>query len=1192
MDAGAGKCPICGAERPVDTPEGPCPRCATRGTRIDETAELEAPTSLITPGSGDVAEPWRPDVDAFSTADGPSTDPSDLTSDWAADAEETTLPADDDSAAHSLSMGATIRYFGDYEILREIARGGMGVVFQARQVSLNRVVALKMIRAGELADDSDVKRFHVEAEAAARLDHPGIVPIFEVGQHEGQHYFSMGFVEGQSLGHRLAEGPLPGREAALVMLRVSEAMEYAHRRGVVHRDLKPANILLDRDNTPRVTDFGLAKQLASDSGLTGSGQVMGTPSYMPPEQASGRRDAVGPAADVYAMGATLYALVTGRPPFQAATPIETIRQMLHDEPVPPRRLNPALDRDIETICLKCLEKEPERRYATAAALADDLRRFLGGEPILARPVGPIERGAKWVKRNRVVTAAAAAVVLALAAGTTVSYLKYLDAEEQRGIAEVKRQDADTQKGIALARENEARQEADKARKARDFLIGILQLPGTGNRGGNRTAREILADAETSIPIRFAGQPELRAELETTIAEVKRGIGRTTPQAMILEVGGAVRLQSAAGADRAAVSQGLVNLDDRLTVPPDAGVQLVFLSDFHKERIRPGRSAAVDWTGCEPPDAILERDDSPLMTFVGLPKGSFPMGWDGRTPGVRTEIREDFEIAVHDVTQGQWRAVMGNNPSWFRRDGGGSVFIGDISDEELKLFPVESVTWDDAQEFVRKLNDRERGKGWLYRLPTEAEWEYACRAGATSEDDCSYQFYFDRPAFEMSTAQANFDGERPSIVETGRSPVPPGQGLSIRFGAAQQEGQSPHSRELKGKSLHRPTRVGAYPPNRLGLRDMQGNVWQWCADLFSGSSRRPAMARGGSWKNLGAECRAAYRFGGPPHEGLTPFKAENVGFRLVRVRAASGPALAPALALAGEAPREVDKRPSPGNSTTMFIPSERGPVRLTYSRAGAPAARNSAPARVQGIDVTVGRLETWKESDPYNQPVGGPRVFLTLSGPGLAGAKGIRTVIGDVRDDGGALLRRWAGRLAGYVPGMQADDRDDGGKFRPLRRPTLGGGAGEQVLDFYTPATARSIRMLAGRVELVIPSKDPASTITASFADDAGRPLSNVALKAAGVEILLQRPGPAGTNQLSYSIKDPGSRIVAVEFLDDRGRRLEPGGHFSAGMGDAQTVGFSFNSPISAAPVAKFHVITEKSVVAVPFEFRDVLLPQQ
>ena len=256
-----------------------------------------------------------------------------------------------------------------------------------------------MILAGQLADETDVRRFYTEAEAAANLDHPGIVPIYEVGQHEGQHYFSMGFVEGQSLAQRLADGPLPAREAAELIAGSAEAIEYAHQRGVIHRDLKPANILLDASGNPRVTDFGLAKKVEGDSGLTGSGQIMGTPSYMPPEQAGGKRGEVGPAADVYALGATLYALVTGRPPFQAATAMDTVLQVVSDEPVPPRRLNASIPRDLETICLKCLEKEPARRYASAAALAEDLRRYLAGEPILARRGSAPERAWRWCHRN-------------------------------------------------------------------------------------------------------------------------------------------------------------------------------------------------------------------------------------------------------------------------------------------------------------------------------------------------------------------------------------------------------------------------------------------------------------------------------------------------------------------------------------------------------------------------------------------------------------------------------------------------------------------------------------------------------------------------------------------------------------------------------------------------------------------------
>ncbi|MFI5459079.1 MAG: protein kinase [Isosphaerales bacterium] len=348
-----------------------------------------------------------------------------------------------------------IRYFGDYELVHEIARGGMGVVYRARQLSLNRPVALKMILAGQLASDTEVRRFYTEAEAAANLDHPGIVPIYEVGQHEGQHFFSMGFVEGQSLSQRLADGPLPAREAAELIRRVSEAIEYAHQHGVIHRDLKPANILLDRNGNPRVTDFGLAKKVQGDSGLTGSGQIMGTPSYMPPEQAGGPRGEVGPPADVYALGATLYALVTGRPPFQAATAMDTVIQVVSDEPVPPRRLNASISRDLETICLKCLEKGQSRRYASASDLAADLGRYLAGEPIMARPVTRVERAVKWARRRPVIAALLGLVALVTALGLGGVLWQWRQAVQARGVAERESGRAKSQTELAEERLEDA-----------------------------------------------------------------------------------------------------------------------------------------------------------------------------------------------------------------------------------------------------------------------------------------------------------------------------------------------------------------------------------------------------------------------------------------------------------------------------------------------------------------------------------------------------------------------------------------------------------------------------------------------------------------------------------------------------------------------------------------------------------------
>jgi serine/threonine protein kinase/WD40 repeat protein/tetratricopeptide (TPR) repeat protein len=319
------------------------------------------------------------------------------------------------TAADVPQLGDAVQYFGDYVLLEEIARGGMGVVYKARQTTLNRVVALKMILTGELASEREVERFHAEAQAAARLDHPGIVPIFEVGQHQGRHYFSMGYVEGASLAERIKDGPLNPREAAELIRKVTQAVAYAHEQGVVHRDLKPANVLLDRGNEPRVTDFGLAKQVRGDSNLTATGQILGTPAFMPPEQAGGAVERIDQRSDVYSLGAMLYCLVTGRPPFQAASPVDTLLQVLSAEAVAPRTLNPAVPADLETICLKCLEKDPKRRYQSATEVGDELGRFLENRPIQARPVGQVERAWRWCKRNRTVAALTAAVASLLIA---------------------------------------------------------------------------------------------------------------------------------------------------------------------------------------------------------------------------------------------------------------------------------------------------------------------------------------------------------------------------------------------------------------------------------------------------------------------------------------------------------------------------------------------------------------------------------------------------------------------------------------------------------------------------------------------------------------------------------------------------------------------------------------------------------
>ncbi len=405
-----------------------CPEC---GHRLPPPQDPADP-SVTCPGCGK-AVPVSPDP-----APAPATAP-------APPQGAATLPLGPPPPSSEPLWEAVVSVPG-YEIVREVGRGGMGVVYEARDVRLNRTVALKMVLAGGHAGPEDVTRFLAEARAVAALQHPNVVQVFEAGGHLRLPYMALEFVGGGSLAERLAKGPLPPTEAARLLEQITQGIQAAHEQGIVHRDLKPANVLLQGKSTtdgtdptdkekdknsssvgsvpsvvdflPKITDFGLAKRVEG-GGLTRTGAVLGTPAYMAPEQARGEGKRVGPAADIYALGAILYECLTGQPPFGAATPVETILQVLNGDPVPPTKHQRRLPKDLETICLKCLEKEPSRRYASAQALGDDLRRWLRGEPITARPVGPLGRGWRWCKRNPAVAGLSAALLL-LAVGAVVA----------------------------------------------------------------------------------------------------------------------------------------------------------------------------------------------------------------------------------------------------------------------------------------------------------------------------------------------------------------------------------------------------------------------------------------------------------------------------------------------------------------------------------------------------------------------------------------------------------------------------------------------------------------------------------------------------------------------------------------------------------------------------------------------------
>jgi eukaryotic-like serine/threonine-protein kinase len=421
-----------------------------------------------------------PDEPASPAAGGPSGAPIDP-------ASSVTVNLNPHGKPTPTSPGPGCRHWiGDYELLDVVGRGGMGIVHKARHHALNRIVALKVTRDDRVLSSETALRFRREAAAVAKLDHPHIVPIYEVGESAGQLFYSMAFIEGISLAQLVAVAPLTSERAAAILQPVIAAIAYAHSQGVVHRDLKPENILLDGADRPRVTDFGAAVCSDNDSRLTMAGEVLGTPSYMSPEQAQGGPHEVGPRSDVYSLGATLYCLLTGRPPFRAAIPLETLKQVVEREPVAPRQLNPAVDRDLETICLKCLEKSPERRYASATALADDLARFLDQRPILARPVSPIEKAARWCRRSPYVAGLLASLVgVFLTAFALVSWSYW---RTQAAL-----QEEATQRGLASAAGDDARahERAERWERYRANLVAASSAFQSQNIG---VARQAIEDA--------------------------------------------------------------------------------------------------------------------------------------------------------------------------------------------------------------------------------------------------------------------------------------------------------------------------------------------------------------------------------------------------------------------------------------------------------------------------------------------------------------------------------------------------------------------------------------------------------------------------------------------------------------------------------------------------------------------------
>jgi tRNA A-37 threonylcarbamoyl transferase component Bud32 len=440
---------------------------------------------------------------------------------------------DGEGGSAAQAKGTRVRYFGDYELEKVLGEGGMGIVYRARQRSLNRSVALKMIKATRFPSSDEVRRFQNEAEAVARLDHPNIVPIYEVNQFEDQHYFTMKLIAGESLDKRLKDYAADPKRAARLVATAASAILHAHQRGILHRDLKPANILVDHDGQPHITDFGLAKRVEVDSELTRSGAILGTPAYMAPEQASGKRGSVTTSTDIYGLGAILYALLTAKAPFSGTTVMDTLEQVRERSPEPPRRLNSRVPRDLEVICLKCLEKDPRLRYATADALAEDLKRWLAGMPIAARPVGKAARFGMWCRRNPILAGAAGLVASALV-GVSVILLLY--AQQQTRLATALRLYGDEQK-------QHATEQAMATKRISEQATELAQARGSVESLKVEIARKMAAlahaERESQLALAYASSIDnqllhLRKDLAQKGSERQAGIAKLAERIALLQ----------------------------------------------------------------------------------------------------------------------------------------------------------------------------------------------------------------------------------------------------------------------------------------------------------------------------------------------------------------------------------------------------------------------------------------------------------------------------------------------------------------------------------------------------------------------------------------------------------------------------------------------------------------------------------
>ncbi len=825
-------------------------------------------------------------------------------------------------------MAAPIRFdrFGDYDILGEIARGGMGVVYRARQRKLDRVVALKMIREGGLADDEQISRFYAEAKAAASLDHPGIVPVFEIGEQNEQHFFSMAFVDGTSL-HKLVkdDGPLPAKRAATLAKAIAEAVQSGHDQGIIHRDLKPQNVLLDHADTPRVTDFGLAK--LSDSNLTMDGQIMGTPSYMSPEQAMGRLREVGRASDVYSIGATLYYLLTGRAPFHAAIAAETIRQVVDSEPVPPRMLNPSIPRDLETICLKCLRKEISARYATASDLAADLGRWLENKPIRAREITLIQKTWLSCKRRPAIAVAIVAMIVLSTISGAVLFVQHRENERRiaaskwendrsRALSHVENMMNAPAEGVPFAiklleplaehtipllRERFGSSELSETQRVHaamalaefgevetDFLVHNISNVAVGECSNLLNALTRAKQPALQLLHQISQSRELDRSTKARIAILEVHLGNTTiaeemcalkhrdpaQRTSFIETlrswhGPLGKLATVARktgdpALRSAICLGIGGVQLNEFLAPVQKTWTTLIRDLYKGAPDNATQSAASWVSRQwkldvpsiPAASVPQVDRAWYVNRHGMVMRRVNAGEFDRESS-RTEVRQrvtisrTFYMSDREISVAQFRQFLAVQES----DDIATAWKNANRSDPADHHPVQNVKWMEAILFCNWLSMRDgvtpcyekTGQDWNllpgrngYRLPTEAEWEYAARAMTTT----LYPFANDDSSLQQYAVFAQGNAER----------------------------------------------CGIKLPNQFGLFDTLGNAQEWCfdpwttdfgtdesvTDPINQSAGRERVLRGGSFRKGPIGLQVAGRA-----YSHTSLRLEDAGFRVVR-----------------------------------------------------------------------------------------------------------------------------------------------------------------------------------------------------------------------------------------------------------------------------------------------------------------------